>query len=164
MEMGVLVHPQLGLLCGAALPGCFFLKKQHLKRQVLSWFLNDVSLKWSWLVINSSNHYQNRHPDPFGGYPKSLKWSSQSRPMIELVRKSRQKNVPSTITIPESGDQYEKLDSRASGLRMKSLSNPKDERVNNDACLPVVIYSLDFAAHAEYWRRPWLSENRWLLL
>ena len=24
MEMGVLVHPQLGLLCGAALPGAFF--------------------------------------------------------------------------------------------------------------------------------------------
>ena len=30
MKMKVLVHPQLGLLCGAALPGAFFLGKTFL--------------------------------------------------------------------------------------------------------------------------------------
>ena len=30
-------------------------------------------------------------PVEFGGYPKSLKWSSQSRPMTDLVRKCRPK-------------------------------------------------------------------------
>jgi len=38
----------------------------------------------------------------FGGYPKCLKWSSQSRPMTDLVRTSRPKNARSTITISES--------------------------------------------------------------
>ena len=28
MKMWVLVHPQLGLLCGAALPGAFFLSEK----------------------------------------------------------------------------------------------------------------------------------------
>ena len=36
MEMGVLVHPQLGLLCGAALPGAFFSQKNTpLKKKTL---------------------------------------------------------------------------------------------------------------------------------
>ena len=33
MEMGVLVHPQLGLRFGAALPGAFFLRKTALKKK-----------------------------------------------------------------------------------------------------------------------------------
>ena len=33
MEMGVLVHPQLGLRFGAALPGAFFLVKTSLFRK-----------------------------------------------------------------------------------------------------------------------------------
>ena len=33
MEMGVLVHPQLCDLCGAALPGAFFLRKTPLSRK-----------------------------------------------------------------------------------------------------------------------------------
>ena len=37
MKMGVWVHPQLGLLCGAALPGAFFLRKTALltKKMIL---------------------------------------------------------------------------------------------------------------------------------
>ena len=33
MKMGVLVHPQLGLRFGAALPGAFFLRKTALLRK-----------------------------------------------------------------------------------------------------------------------------------
>ena len=33
MEMGVLVHPQLGLRFGAALPGAFFSEKNNTKKK-----------------------------------------------------------------------------------------------------------------------------------
>ena len=85
--MGVWVHPQLGLLCGAALPGPFFslrkaapLRKTHF----YLWFSNDFELILTWFAINSRNHYQNRHPDPYrilvgtlnpwNGRPRVVPW------------------------------------------------------------------------------------------
>ena len=43
MEMGVLVHPQLCDLCGAALPGAFFSQKNNpfKKKHDLLLFVND---------------------------------------------------------------------------------------------------------------------------
>ena len=35
LEMGGLVHPQSGLLCGAALPGAFFSEKHDLREKTL---------------------------------------------------------------------------------------------------------------------------------
>ena len=35
MKMMVLVHPQLGLRCGAALPGAFFSEKHHFLEKAL---------------------------------------------------------------------------------------------------------------------------------
>ena len=47
LEMGVLVHPQLGLRFGAALPGAFFLRKTThlLKKHAFEWFSNDFFMK-----------------------------------------------------------------------------------------------------------------------
>ena len=36
MKIGVLVHPQLGLLCGAALPGAFFLRETFFLEKLAS--------------------------------------------------------------------------------------------------------------------------------
>ena len=46
------------------------------------------------LSSNRGTTYKTSILDPieFGGWPKSLKWSSQSRPMTDLVRKSRPQN------------------------------------------------------------------------
>ena len=89
------MHPQLGLLCGAALPAPFFFRKielllknilfydfqltfhQHLHNSLLT---RGTTIKTGiWPLYN------------FGRYPKFLKWSSQRRPMNDLVRKSRPK-------------------------------------------------------------------------
>ena len=39
MQMGVLVHPQLGLLCGAALPVFFSQKNTHFNKTYLCIFM-----------------------------------------------------------------------------------------------------------------------------
>ena len=48
MKIMVLVHPQLGLLCGAALPGAFFSSEKHdclLEKHYFSYFLNEFPKK-----------------------------------------------------------------------------------------------------------------------
>ena len=87
MEMGVLVHPQLGLRFGAALPGAFlFWEKTALftNKHYFLWFSNDFSSEWTSFAIKSRNHYQNRHPDPcrilvgtlnpWNGRPRVVPW------------------------------------------------------------------------------------------
>ena len=46
LDMGGLVHPQFGLLCGAALPGAFFRKTRRLcKNTIFDRFADDFPLK-----------------------------------------------------------------------------------------------------------------------
>ena len=67
MEMGVLVHPQLGLRFGAALPGAFFSQKNSTfrKKHAFCDLSNDFCSKWTYFAINLRNHHQKRHPDPY---------------------------------------------------------------------------------------------------
>ena len=49
LKMGVLVHPQLGLLCGAALPGAFFAEKhnfyeKHITVMIFKYFFINLLL------------------------------------------------------------------------------------------------------------------------
>ena len=94
LEMGGLVHPQLGLLCGPALPGAFCYRKTWLLRKSM---IFNMLLKWLFMkiyLIRYSLEEPLSKPASwplynFCGCPKSLKWSFQSRPMTDVFGNSR---------------------------------------------------------------------------
>ena len=95
------MHPQLGLLCGAALlPAFFYRKTAHvMKKKCFPRFPNDFSLKWTWFAIKSRNHYRNRHPDPYrilvgtlnpwNGRPRVVPWPILFERVVSKPQNSR---------------------------------------------------------------------------
>ena len=71
-------------VCRLPVRGLFFLKVTFALKHVFWWFSIKMTLKWyqkeEWLPEMVSWTLQN-----FGGYPKCLKWSSQSRPVAKGV-------------------------------------------------------------------------------
>ena len=89
IEHWVLVRPQSGLLCGAALMGHVFSEKTSLLRTK-----QKTIFQWPF-ITNEISCYQlekalmkpaSRTLWNFCGYPRALKWSSQSRPTTDFVR------------------------------------------------------------------------------
>ena len=94
LKIEVWVHPHSEILCGAAVPFLFFKWISPDEKHDLLWFANDL------LITIVLVCYQLEEPSikpaswtlqNFGGYPECLKWSSQSRPVTDLVRTSRSK-------------------------------------------------------------------------
>ena len=105
LEMGVLVHPQLGLRFGAALPGAFFPRKQHFWKKKIADFRmifdqNGPNLLLTWGttiktgILTPIEFWWVITLNPWNGHPRVLPWP------ILFGRVA--KKVPSTITIPES--------------------------------------------------------------
>ena len=92
LKARVLVHPHSDLMCD----GVFSQKTQPVRNKNHEFLLCSniplvqIQLNCYWLQEPLQTAASWPFYD-FGGYPKSLKWSSQSRPMTDLVRQARPK-------------------------------------------------------------------------
>ena len=99
--MEVVVHPQLGLLCGAALLGFFLSEKQNIFRKKTVLFYNE-RLFFHQNGPNSlltRNHYQNQHSgacrilvgtlDPWNGRSSAVPWPILFERVVSKLQNSR---------------------------------------------------------------------------